>query len=90
MRKIFLGLILLGTFTYANKFNVGDIAYLCAGTIFGEKSMCKTEVLDTDGERIKVLHLTNCTSIASKGHTEWSNSANAGTVSEVRSGLRCQ
>ncbi len=74
---------------YANKFSVGDIAYVCAGTIFGESSMCKTEVLDTSGKKIKVLYLTECTSVRGKGDVGWTELKYAGTVSEVRAGQRC-
>ncbi|TQV64198.1 MAG: hypothetical protein FNT15_01305 [Sulfurovum sp.] len=63
---------------------------MCAGTIFGEKNMCKTEVLDTRGEEIQIQYLTNCTSVSHKGDLEWVGSKNAGTVKEVRAGLRCQ
>lgn len=78
-----------GAVSAANKFNVGDIAYVCAGNIFGEKAMCKAEVLDTNGEKIKVLYLTSCTSSETKGTVTWTGSQNAGTEKEVKSGLRC-
>ena len=62
---------------------------MCAGTIFGESAMCKTEVLDVSGDRIKVVHQTQCTSIAYKGYVEWVSKNSTGTVEQVRSGLRC-
>lgn len=71
------------------RFLVGDTAYVCAGTIFGESAMCKTEVLDVSGDRIKVVYQTQCTSIAYKGYVEWVSKNSAGTVEQVRSGLRC-
>lgn len=71
------------------RFLVGDTAYVCSGTLFGESTMCKTEVLDVSGDRIKVVHQTRCTSIAYKGYVEWVPKNSAGTVEQVRSGLRC-
>lgn len=71
------------------RFLVGDAAYVCAGTIFGESAMCKTEVLDVSGDRIKVVYQTQCTSIAYKGYVEWVSKNSAGTVEQMRSGLRC-
>ena len=93
MKKVLFSAIAIAltiSIAYANKFSVGDTAYVCAGTIFGESNMCKTEVLDTNGEEIKVLYLTNCTSIMHKGDTEWTESKYAGTVKEVRNGQKCQ
>jgi len=63
--------------TNANKFNSGDTAYLCAGTIFGEKATCKTEVLRKFQNRIKLRFLTRCLQY-SKGDTTWTDSGNAG------------
>lgn len=70
-------------------FLVGDTAYVCAGTMFGESAMCKTEVLDVSDDKIKVVHQAKCTSIAYKGYVEWVPKNSAGTVEQVRAGLRC-
>lgn len=71
------------------RFLVGDTAYVCAGTILGENSMCKTEVMDISGDRIKVVYQTQCNSIAHQGYVEWVSKNSAGTVDQVRAGLRC-
>lgn len=72
------------------KFVVGDIAYVCSESLFGESNMCKTEVLNIRGNKIQVLYLTPCTSVIHKNNVEWVDIKSAGTLQEVQDGHKCQ